>query len=88
MTIVVGIILFIVLCRLFIYNRWLNRIVNIILFVIMITQSVDIACACIVILFIRFFLYLNGPAEDKLDDIYYSRYRNAKMRYERRNKRR
>ncbi len=61
-------------------------IINIILILLIIYANDDIGAIALLILGIRFLKWLFGPSQDTLDDYYYTRYRNAKYRYERRHK--
>lgn len=83
--IIIGIlsfIVFIILSKLFIYNKWINRLINLVLFILLFILPTSIACVCFALLVVRLGIWLFGPAQDIQDNYYYSRYRNAKNRYE------
>lgn len=79
---IVCIVAFIFLARAFIYNKWANRCINLLLFISLFFLPDSIACICFALLVVRLGIWLFGPAQDMQDDYRYTRYRNAKRRYE------
>ena len=79
---IVCIVAFIFCARAFIYNKWVNRGINLLLFVSLFFLPDSIACICFALLVVRLGIWLFGPAQDMQDDYRYARYRNAKRRYE------
>ena len=66
----------------------MSSIINILLFLLLLILPDSIGCFIFLILVLRFVKWLFGAGQDMMDDYYYSRYENAKKRYERREKRR
>ena len=79
---IVCIVAFIFCARAFIYNKWVNRGINLLLFTSLFFLPDSIACICFALLVVRLGIWLFGPAQDMQDDYRYARYRNAKRRYE------
>ena len=79
---IVCIVAFIFLARAFIYNKWANRCINLLLFISLFFLPDSIACICFALLVVRLGIWLFGPAQDMQDDYRYTRYRNARNRYE------
>lgn len=78
---IVSLIVFIILTKLFIYNKWINRIINIALFISLFILPDSLACFSLLLLILRGICWLFGPAQDMMDDYYYARYRCAEDRY-------
>ena len=74
------------LTNLYQWNKKINRITNISLFIFLFILPDSIGCFIFLILVLRFVKWLFGPGQDMMDDYYYSRYENAKKRHERREK--
>lgn len=72
------------LSELYLWNKWINRIINISLFVSLFVLPDSIACVFFLILVLRLVAWLFGPAQDMMDVYYYSRYERAKRNYKRR----
>lgn len=72
--------------NLYLWNKKVNRIINISLLISLLILPDSLACIIFLILVLRLIAWLFGPAQDMMDDYYYSRYENAKKRYERREK--
>ena len=79
---IVCIVAFIFLSKAFIYNKWANRCINLLLFISLFFLPDSIACICFALLVVRLGIWLFGPAQDMQDDYRYTRYRNARNRYE------
>lgn len=56
-------------------------LINILLIISLFILPSEIACFSFLILVIRFIYWLFGPAQDMMDDYYYTRYKNASIRY-------
>ncbi len=66
----------------------MSSIINILLFLLLLILPDSIGCFIFLILVLRFVKWLFGPGQDMMDDYYYSRYENAKKRYERKERQR
>lgn len=78
---IVCVVAFFFLANLWINYKWANRIINLALFVSLFILPDSIACVCFVLLVFRMGIWLFGPGQDLTDDIRYTRYRNARTRY-------
>ena len=72
----------------YLWNKKVNRIINISLLISLLILPDSLACIIFLILGLRLIAWLFGPAQDTMDDYYYSRYENAKKRYEKRREKR
>jgi len=72
------------LTELYLWNKNINRIINISLFASLFILPDSIACIIFLILVLRLIAWLFGPAQDMMDVYYYSRYERAKRNYKRR----
>jgi hypothetical protein len=61
-------------------------LINLLLFLSLFILDDSIACFSFLILVIRAISWLFGANQDILDDYYYTRYKNAQIRYEQRRK--
>ena len=68
----------------YLWNKKVNRIINISLLISLLILPDYLACIIFLILVLRLRAWLFGPAQDMMDDYYYSRYERAKKNYERR----
>ena len=74
--------------NLYLWNKKVNRIINISLLISLLILPDSIACIIFLILVLRLIAWLFGPGQDMTDYYYYSRYENAKKRYEKRREKR
>lgn len=72
------------LTELYLWNKNINRIINISLFSSLFILPDSIACIIFLVLVLRLIAWLFGPAQDMMDVYYYSRYERAKRNYKRR----
>lgn len=72
------------LAFLYLWDKKINRIINISLLISLFILPDSIACFVFLILVLRLITWLFGPSQDMMDDYYYSRYERAKRRFERR----
>ena len=82
--IIIGIISFILILKSSsyeVYNKKINRIVNISLFILQFITPDPICSILFLILILRLIIWLFGPGQDLQDDYYYQRYKNAERRY-------
>jgi hypothetical protein len=68
----------------YLWHKIINRIINISLLLSLFIVPDSIACVLFLILILRLIAWLFGPAQDELDEYYYSRFRKAKKKYNRR----
>lgn len=68
----------------YLWNKKVNRIINISLLISLLILPDSLACIIFLILVLRLIAWLFGPAQDMMDDYYYSRYERAKKNHERR----
>lgn len=68
----------------FLWNKKINRIINISLLISLFILPDSIASVVFLILVLRLIGWLFGPSQDMMDDYYYSRYARAKRNYDRR----
>ena len=72
------------LTNLYQWNKKINRITNISLFIFLFILPDSIACIVFLILVLRLITWLFGSGQDMMDNYYYSRYERAKRNYNRR----
>ena len=70
--------------NLYLWNKKVNRIINISLLISLLILPDSIACIIFLILVLRLITWLFGPGQDMMDNYYYSRYERAKRNYNRR----
>ena len=68
----------------YLWNKKVNRIINISLLISLLILPDSLACIIFLILVLRLIAWLFGPAQDMMDYYYYSRYERAKKNHERR----
>lgn len=71
----------------YIYNKWVNRVINAFLFILLFILPDTISCIIFMLLVLRLINWLFGPAQDEIDLYYYTRYERAKRNYYKRRRR-
>lgn len=70
----------------YLYDKKVNRIINLSLFLSLLFLPDSIASIIFAILVLRLLGWLFGPAQDMIDDYYYERFERARRNYYRRRK--